>query len=204
MGKRVFITGASGLLGTALVKKFSESGFDVLAHYYSRITFEHPNCRWIRGDFSTLDSIRGFLVDHKSEMVSCGYLINNYGPIISKSIPDLTGEDFYSDYHDNVITPFEITSFMLKYGGVKAVINIGFEYMGEIRPFKKILTYAAAKNALFLLTVSFSREYPGVEFKMFGPPTLEGAVVKRPDVSPVNPGMVAGEIFDLLNDPENK
>jgi NAD(P)-dependent dehydrogenase (short-subunit alcohol dehydrogenase family) len=197
--KQILITGASGLLGRALVKEFLDSGFIVLAQYHSRQPFQHENCRWLPADFSDINGIREFLNGNLPVLKECEYLINNYGPITSKKIPDLTAEDFYFDFHHNLITAFEITSFLTGSGMLKSVVNVGFEFAGEIRAYRHILTYAAAKNALYVLTESFKEYYPGIGFHMVFPRTMEGAQVKSGDGVTVSPGSVAKEIFTLIS-----
>lgn len=192
------ITGASGLLGRALVKEFLKGDFVVLAQYHSSQPIQHKNCQWLWADFSHLQGIRDFLDHNQDQLKDCGFLINNYGPITSKPVPDLTAEDFYFDYHHNVVTAFEITDFFIKQGKLRAVVNIGFEFIGQQRAYKKILTYAAAKNALRLMTTSFQKQYPGIDFHMVSPPTMTGAEVRSKSGRKVSPESVAKRIYELV------
>jgi NAD(P)-dependent dehydrogenase (short-subunit alcohol dehydrogenase family) len=200
MIKKVLITGASGLLGRALTKRFLEAGFVVLAQYRSRTPIVHENCRWLRADFSTLDGIWDFLRLCQPELEDCGYLINNYGPITSRPFRDLTAGDFYFDYHHNVVTAFEITRFLIRRAPLRSVVNIGFEFLGEQRAYRKILTYAAAKNALLLTTKSFEREHPDIAFHIVPLLTLEGAEVASQTGKTVSPGFAAGEILSIIEE----
>jgi NAD(P)-dependent dehydrogenase (short-subunit alcohol dehydrogenase family) len=196
--RKVLITGASGLLGRALVREFLKGDFVVLAQYHTNQPIRHENCQWLWADFSDLQGIRDFLQQNRAQFKDCGYLINNYGPITSKPISDLTAEDFYFDFHHNVVTVFEITDFFIKQGWLRAVVNIGFEFTGQQRAYKKILTYAAAKNALRLMTTSFQKQYPGIDFHMVSPPTLQGAEVRSKSGRKVPPESVAKGIYDLI------
>jgi len=196
--RKVLITGASGLLGRALVKEFLKGNFVVLAQYHKSQPIEHENCRWLWADFSGLQGIRDFLQRNRDLLKDCGFLVNNYGPITSKPISDLTAEDFYFDFHHNVGTVFEITNFFIKQGGLQAVVNIGFEFIGQQRPYKKILTYAAAKNALRLITMSFQKQYPGIDFHMVSPSTLQGAEVRLNSGEKVPPESVAKKVYGLI------
>lgn len=169
-----------------------------MAQYHTNQPVQHENCQWLWADFSHLQGIRDFLQQNRDQLKDCEYLVNNYGPITSKPVSDLTAEDFYFDYHHNVVTVFEITDFFIKQGVVRAVVNIGFEYIGQQRAYKKILTYAAAKNALRLLTTSFQKQYPGIHFHMVSPPTMIGAEVRSKSGKKVSPESVAREIYDLI------
>jgi len=195
--RKILITGASGLLGQAVVKEFLKGDFLVLAQYHSNQPIRHKNCQWLWADFSDLQGIRDFLDQNRDCLKECGFLVNNYGPITSKSISELTAEDFYFDFHHNVLTVFEITDFFIKQG-VRVVVNIGFEFIGQQRAYKKILTYAAAKNALRLLTTSFQKQYPGIQFHMVSPATLQGAEVRLKSNKKVSPESVAKEIYELI------
>lgn len=202
--KGILITGASGLLGRALVETFAAAGFFVYAQYHRDLP-EMPGvspgrCEWIQADFSTPGGIADFLAEYCLKFKNCRFLVNNYGPIIHKPFRDLTADDFYYDYHHNVITAFEITRFFTRYSHVRAVVNIGFEDIGKVRAYKKILTYAAAKNALQLLTQSFAVEYPEIRFHMALVPGLEGAEVKSPQKNAVPPKTAAEEIYQLVKD----
>ncbi len=196
--RKILITGASGLLGQALVKEFLKGDFLVLAQYHSNQPIRHKNCQWLWADFSDLQGIRDFLDQNRDCLKECGFLVNNYGPITSKPISELTAEDFYFDFHHNVVTVFEITGFFIKQGGLREVVNIGFEFIGQQRAYKKILTYAAAKNALRLLTTSFQKQYPGIQFHMVSPATLQGAEVRLKSNKKVLPESVAKEIYELV------
>ncbi|MDQ1350805.1 MAG: 3-oxoacyl-[acyl-carrier protein] reductase [Acidobacteriota bacterium] len=198
MDKQILITGASGLLGKALVKQFSANGYHVFAQYHQDEPHYQKNCDWVQADFSTLTGIRDFLVENSLRFKRCGFLVNNYGPITYKDIADLTAEDFYFDFHHNVITAFEITNFFIKYTQVQAVVNIGFEDVGLVKSYKKILTYAAAKNALQLMTESFAARYESIGFHLVSPATMEGAKIKSKDGKQVSPQSVALEVFEKI------
>jgi NAD(P)-dependent dehydrogenase (short-subunit alcohol dehydrogenase family) len=204
MDKRILITGASGLLGKALVHRFVTNGFHVFAQFHRNPpedADDNERCEWIYADFSTLPGIRDFLIENSLRFKRCRYLVNNYGPILDKDITDLTPDDFYIDFHHNVITAFEITNFFIQHTDVQSVLNIGFEDVGIVRPYKKILTYAAAKNALQLLTESYAARYNDIRFHMVSPGTLLGAEVTPKQGKKVSPQSVAREIFEKMTRP---
>ncbi len=198
MKEKIFITGASGLLGQALVEHFRKQGFFVYAQYHQNKPADLPGCEWLQGDFSTIESIRSFLKKNAGLFSGCKYLVNNYGPIIYKSIESLTSEDYLTDYFHNVIPAVEIIRFFIEHTHLESVVNIGFEFTGEIKPYRNILSYAAAKNALLLITRSFDARYDHIRFNMVNFPTLEGAEVKAKKGGTISPGSAAVQISKVL------
>lgn len=198
MKKKVFITGVSGLLGRALADVFCRNGFWVVGQYHRHKPAERENCRWVWADFSSLPKIRSFLQENRAYLCDCPLLVNNYGPITYKDTAQLGAEDFAADFHHNVITAVEITGFFIRHTPLRAVANLGFEFAGEIKAYRKILAYAAAKNALRLITESWAEAFPGIRFTMVGPGTLTGAAISRRDGGTVDPERVAGRVFDIL------
>ncbi len=198
MDNSILITGASGLLGKALVHQFKTNGFHVFAQYHQKPQHNSKNCQWLSADFSTITGIQDFLIENSLRFKRCNFLINNYGPITYKDFADLTADDFYYDFHHNVITAFEITNFFIKYTNLQSVVNIGFEFVGVVKPYKKILTYAAAKNALQLTTESFAAQYKNIRFQVVSPHTMLGAKVKSKTGEVVTPQSVAQEIYEKI------
>ncbi|MCP5049253.1 MAG: hypothetical protein GY940_18935 [bacterium] len=93
-----------------------------------------------------------------------------------------------------------MTDFFIKHCPVESVVNVVFEFNGELKPYRKILTYAAAKNALVLMTQSFEHYYPDTRFSMVTVPTLEGAAVPSKANRPVPPEEVAKDIYSVIKE----
>jgi NAD(P)-dependent dehydrogenase (short-subunit alcohol dehydrogenase family) len=194
----ILITGASGLLGKELVKIFLKNDFFVFAQYHNNKPEQKKNLEWVYADFSSLKGIRDFLEKNKNRFNQCEYLINNYGPIIYKDISDLKSEDFLSDFYHNVVTAFEITDFFVKNTNIKSVVNLGFDSIGKIKAYKKILTYACAKNSILLLIKSFAKQYVNICFNVVSPKTLEGASVELKKERKIFPEKVAIRIYNKI------
>ncbi len=195
---KVLITGASGLLGRSLVEKFTDSGWFVFAHYNKNKGAGSDVCEWLQGDFSTIEKTRKFIESNKDNLKQCTALINNYGPITYKSTSDITSSDLNSDLHGNLIVANEITSYLLRSGNLRSVVNIGFEGVGEIRPYKKILPYAIAKAGLQLLTISNQSEFPEINFSMVTPSSLTGGEYGKVSGEYTEPDKIAEEIFEKI------
>jgi NAD(P)-dependent dehydrogenase (short-subunit alcohol dehydrogenase family) len=110
----------------------------------------------------------------------------------------LKSEDYYYDFFHNVITAVEITNFFIENTALESVVNIGFEFAGMIKPYKKILSYAAAKNSLLLITRSYAENYKHIRFNMVCPATLAGAAVESTGGKQTSPVKTAQEIYETL------
>jgi NAD(P)-dependent dehydrogenase (short-subunit alcohol dehydrogenase family) len=198
MSETILITGASGLLGRALVAKYSRSGFPVLAQYHVHPFPDSGAAQWLAGDFSSLRGIQAFLRRHQKKLSSCRYLINNFGPIVERPTAAVTSRDLCADFELQVAPALEISRFLIAHARLQAVLNIGFEFCGQDRAYKKILGYAMAKDALLTLTRSLAVAFPAVRFNLFSPPGLEGAAVLPPGAEPVAPQLVAERIFRVM------
>lgn len=202
--KKVFITGASGLLGRSLVKSFIESGYLTVGQYHKRKPADISGCKWIRGDFSTREGIKRFLEESRKDLSDCTILINNYGPITFKESVDLSSEDLIHDFFNNVITAKEITDFFLRIGKVDSIVNIGFESAGEIKAYKKILSYAIAKNGLLLLTKSYEKFFPSISFNYISPVSIEGGKFRKRSGKVERADEIAQRIVSLIQKGEKQ
>jgi NAD(P)-dependent dehydrogenase (short-subunit alcohol dehydrogenase family) len=199
MSDTILITGASGLLGRALVARFAAAGFHVLAHCHLRPGKDDDLVQWLAGDFSTPARTAAFLKAHAGKLSDCGLAIHNYGPIEEKATVDVTGSDLLAAFQAQLQPAMDITRFLLQAAPLRSVLFIAFEECGRLRPYRKILGYAMAKNALPLLSRSLAAVHPGVRFNVFSPPSLAGAKVLPPAARPVAPELVAARIFRVMH-----
>ena len=128
-------------------------------------------------------------------------MVHAYGPISSRPLSALQVKDFLADYQGNVVACHQIVQFLLSEGKLKSVVTIGFSDTGRIRPFKRVLTHACAKNALLLLTFSLAGEYPDLNVNMVSFPSLPGARIPAPEgEKPVATDVIAKAVVDLMVD----
>ncbi|MBN2400100.1 MAG: SDR family oxidoreductase [Candidatus Aminicenantes bacterium] len=198
MSEIVLITGASGLLGRALVAKYSQAGFRVLAQYHRHPFPDTPSVQWLDADFSCMRGIQDFLRLNRKRLTACRYVINNFGPIIERPTVEVSACDLCLDFALQVAPALDISRFLIPHGQLQAVLNIGFEFSGENRIYQRILGYALAKNFLLSLTRSLAVAFPAVRFNYFSPPSLEGACVLPKAAKPVAPHLVAERIFQIM------
>ena len=194
----VLITGASGLLGRALVAEFAAAGFSVLAQYRRHAGEDGERVRWLRGDFASARGTAGFLRRHRQALGSCRHVVHNYGPIEELPTAGLTGDLLASAFQAHICPALDITRFLLARAPLRSVLFIAFEDTGVMRPFLKVLPYAVAKNGLLLLGLSLAAAHPGVRINVFSPPTLAGAAIRHPRVRPAAPGAVAARIRRIV------
>jgi NAD(P)-dependent dehydrogenase (short-subunit alcohol dehydrogenase family) len=198
MSDTILITGASGLLGRALVAKFSQEGFRVLAQYHKHPARDSESIQWLAGDFSNAQNVQAFLQLHQKKLASCQYLINNFGPISKRPTVTVTGCDLIADFELQVVPALDISRFLISRAPMRAVLNIGFEFSGKSRAYQQILGYALAKNALLILTRSMAAAFPEIYFNLFSPPSLEGAAILPKGAKPVAPRLVAERVFRII------
>jgi NAD(P)-dependent dehydrogenase (short-subunit alcohol dehydrogenase family) len=198
MPETILITGASGLLGRALVAAFSRAGFHVLGQFHRHPGRDSRQVDWIAGDLSSEEGIREFLRRHRKKLSRCGYLINNFGPLRQKQTALVSGRELCADFALQLAPALAISRFLLQHAPLRAVLNIGFEYTGRHRAYRRILGYAMGKNALLLLTVSLAAAFPAVRFNLFSPPSLLGAEILPEGAVPVAPRQVAEHIVRII------
>lgn len=198
MCETVLITGASGLLGRALVREFAGAGYRVLAQYHRRPGRAGANVRWLPGDFASAGSTAAFLRRHVAALRQCRHVVHNYGPIAEKSTAALTGTDLLAAFQANVQPALDISRFLIARAPLRSVLFIAFADAGRLRPYRKILAYAMAKNSLLLLSRSLAAAHPDVRFNVFSPPTLAGAAVRYPGAEPAAPAAAAAAILRLV------
>ncbi|MBN1196734.1 MAG: NAD-dependent epimerase/dehydratase family protein [Candidatus Aminicenantes bacterium] len=197
MAGNVLITGASGLLGRELVRVLHLRGFVITAHYHSHLPDDSPG-NWIQGDLSTASGTRSFLRCQAKTLRRCSHFVHAYGPISSKTLSELESTDFLRDFQGNVVAFHAIANQLLQCGVLESAVAVGFSDAGKIRPYRLILTHAAAKNALLLLVLSLARENPRIRFNMVSPSTLVGARIVDPDHNPLGVAIAATAIADVL------
>jgi NAD(P)-dependent dehydrogenase (short-subunit alcohol dehydrogenase family) len=198
MCETVLITGASGLLGRALVREFAGRGLMVLAQYHRHPGREGGNVRWLAGDFSGAAGTKSFLRRHAKALAGCNCVVHNYGPIAEKATAEVTGADLLAAFQAQLQPALDITRHILAQATLRSALFIAFEDTGRVRPFRKVLAFAMAKNALPLLSRSLADAHPGVRFNVLSPPTLAGAAIRHPRVKPIAPEKVAARACRIV------
>ena len=194
----VLITGASGLLGKALVRQCLKQNLVVYAQYHHNIPFRDSNLTWLYADFSESEGVAEFLRSNQRTIGKITYLFNNFGPLNPRTVAELSGSDFVTDYHLNLVTAVDMGRFFLKRDSLKSLVNIGFEFCGLMKPYRNILSYAAAKNALWLVTLAWSEKFAPVNVNMGSPVSIAGAEYERSLGPVIPPERAAEELYRIL------
>jgi len=169
--KVVLVTGGTGGIGQAIVKKLSLLGYIVCLHYFnneseaSRIQKEYANIHLFREDFN---SGRISLIEQiVSKLGKIDCLINCAGIIPHQSIWEMTDESFDHIFHINTKIPYLLSSRAFEvmkrnnYGRIINISSIVVKYgMGR----NHSIQYAGTKAALEALTTGLSRI--GAEFNI--------------------------------------
>jgi 3-oxoacyl-[acyl-carrier protein] reductase len=221
--KIVLVTGGTGGIGQAIVKKLSLEGYIVCLHYFNhlpeakKIQKECDNVHLFHEDFADSDIS---LIDRVVEKFGrIDGLINCAGIIPNESIWEMTGEGFDQLFHINTKVPYLLATKAFhtmkenQYGRIVNISSIVVKYgMGR----NHSIHYAGTKAALEALTIGLSRL--GAEHNILVNTIRPGVVLTgmqktRPDLTqrinmiPVkrigSPGEIADMVAYLLSDSGN-
>jgi NAD(P)-dependent dehydrogenase (short-subunit alcohol dehydrogenase family) len=162
MGKTVIITGATGGIGTAVVKLFAKHGANLALQSTSEEKLAKLKSTLALGD----DKVEGFVLDITDEKAveamaqktserfgTIDILVNNAGRLgDSTPITDINAEDFERIVRINLFGPFFMTKYVLRLmkqrqsGTIVTIASTAGLYPGPL------VTYTAAKHALIGMT----------------------------------------------------
>jgi len=195
---RVLVTGASGLLGKSLMASLAGRVDAVLAQYHRHPGSQSPGICWLPADFTTIEGVRHFLLQHRDELRTVTHLAFLYGPLVPRPTRDLTAEDFAAAIHHNLLAAVEITRFLLATGNLRGAAYCGTTHSGTLPPLLQVLPYAVAKNALLQTVRSWQRVYPEVQWSFFPLPGLRGGAFPAPEPEEIPPAEAARKIAQRL------
>lgn len=127
MRKTVLITGASGGLGSALVKVFDITGNLLLLHYFKNkaIQTRNSDCILIQGDLQDEKTISD--ISEMAKKVDVDILINNAGVYGKKNLVKMEKDEIRKMVDINLVTPMILTQAIIPFFEEKQsgiIINI--------------------------------------------------------------------------------
>ncbi|MEY4036926.1 MAG: hypothetical protein RL201_307 [Actinomycetota bacterium] len=152
-GKSLLVTGASGLIGAAYVKRFLELGATVCAQVNTGSIAAQDNLQVIAADLSVAGSGKSLVQEALARAGKLDYVINNAANQAVLDPTKATREEIELMMRINVDAPKEIIDESAK-SGVKVVLNISS--VEALNPRAGHEIYGASKAALDVLTRSAS------------------------------------------------
>lgn len=152
-GKRILITGASGMIGTALVLHFLERGAFVIAHINRRALEipAHPNLSSVAADLAKIGAGR--------ELVAAtgpiDFAVNNAALQDVALLQEVSSEAMVALFQVNVLAASEVM-IQAHAHGARAVVNLSS--VEAIAPRSGHAVYGASKAALDSITRSAAAE----------------------------------------------
>ena len=169
--KTALITGASGKIGRALVKKFIKEGYFVLCHYSSSaggicILKEElkkdgflGNAKFYQADFNDTNAVENLYNQIKKDYGGIDVLVNNAGVDLYGFMDATTEEEFDRVMNVNFKSAFMLSKFALPKMIEEKSGNIVFiSSVWGITGASMESIYSASKSALIGLTKSLAKE----------------------------------------------
>ena len=188
--KKVIITGATGGIGNSLVKKFCESGSNVLAtgtrdEKLSDLKKKFNEVHAVKFDLSNHKNIEKFIEDASSTLGGLDILVNNAGINLDNISIRLTEENWKKVIDINLTSTFLMCKFaikkMLKNKSGK-IINIT-SIVGHTGNLGQA-NYSASKAGIVAFSKSLAIEY----------------AKKNININCVSPGFIKTEMTDKINE----
>ena len=163
--KNILITGATGGIGNALIKKFVSLGGNVLGtgtkpEKLDQIKKEYPNIKVKKFDISEHSRIEEFLDDVILELGSLDILINNAGINIDNLSLRMKDEEWKKVIDINLTSTFLLTKYSIKkmlknkFGRVVNITSI-VGHTGNLGQ----SNYSASKAGIIAMSKSLAIEY---------------------------------------------
>ena len=163
--KKILITGATGGIGNALVKKFLSLGGNVLAtgtktEKLNDLKKEFPNINILKFDISDHSKIEEFIENTSSQLAGLDVLINNAGINMDNLSLRMKDEEWKKVIDVNLGSTFFLCKYAIKkmlknkYGRIVNITSI-VGHTGNLGQ----ANYAASKAAIIGMSKSLAIEY---------------------------------------------
>ena len=163
--KKILITGATGGIGGALVKKFNSLGGTILAtgtnaEKLDQIKKNHPNIKVKKFDISEHSRIEDFIENVKLELEGLDIIINNAGRTLDNLSLRMKDDDWKKIIDINLTSTFLLTKYSIKqmlknkFGRVVNITSV-VGHTGNAGQ----TNYSASKAGIIGMSKSFAIEY---------------------------------------------
>ena len=169
--KKVFISGASGAIGSAIAKKFLDNGYTVIAHYntdktgidalknYAESQNTLERIFFVQADLSNSKQVSNMLENLTKSFKSIDVIVNNAGVGLYKLITDTTESEWDKLFAVNIKSAYQINNAFI--GGMISkgqgkIINISSMW-GSVGASMEV-AYSASKAALIGYTKALAKE----------------------------------------------
>jgi len=163
--KKVLITGATGGIGKALVKKFLSLGATILAtgtntEKLDKLKSEFPNINVLKFDISDHSRIEEFIENVSSQLTGLDVLVNNAGITMDNLSLRMKNEEWQKVIDINLSSTFYLCKYAIKkmlknkYGRIVNITSI-VGHTGNLGQ----SNYAASKAGMVAMSKSLAIEY---------------------------------------------
>jgi len=164
-GKKILVTGATGGIGRALVKKFTSLDGTVLAtgtktEKLDDLKKEFPNINVLKFDISDHSKIEEFIENVSSQLLGIDILVNNAGMNMDNLSLRMKSEEWQKVIDINLTSTFYLSKYAIKkmlknkYGRIVNITSI-VGHTGNLGQ----SNYAASKAGIIAMSKSLATEY---------------------------------------------
>ena len=189
-GKKILITGATGGIGYALVKKFLSLDGTVLAtgtntEKLDSLKKEFPNLNVLKFDISDHSKVEEFIENVASQMVGLDVLVNNAGITMDNLSLRMKDEEWKKVIDINLSSTFYLCKYAIKkmlknkYGRIVNISSV-VGHTGNLGQ----ANYSASKAGIIGMTKSLAIEY----------------AKKNITLNCVSPGFIQSKMTDNINE----
>lgn len=128
------VTGGAKRIGRAVSIGLAETGYDIALHYNTseeeaRETAKEieqlgRKCRLFRCNFTDMEEVNELIPSVYGAFPNCSLLVNNASVFKKTEFPDITEEDFDSEFRINFKVPFFLSRDFAKRDEARLVINL--------------------------------------------------------------------------------
>lgn len=188
MNKKVLITGASGALGEALVKKFIEEDFNLFLNFKNFRNFSIKTKQLLKSEKNRIKLIKGDLMLNKTlksiskeiKKNNIEVLINNAGVYLNKEFNRVNNKEIKKVFEINLFSNIFLIKeiFRLK---VKKLTIVNINSKSGLQGSSKETIYASSKHALkgFFDSLSLEAKFNNYNFINFYPGAFQSRITKN-------------------------